>query len=350
MKKFKSVAPWVAVFFFAATLNANDCAAQLKIAFKEPVNVKVNFPGVKIASLTDSTRSTGSTLLLFPRGGHTVVDARGGSVAAIETTLLEEGSYSNLVDGILLTGGSTMGLAATDGVRNVIFKQRATKGNDFDFIPSIPGAVVFDYGGRIYPDNDKFVYPNRELGEALMSNLGDQFPVGRAGAGVSTTVNKGDRPRWGGQGVTVVEYGNIQVMAVVVLNAGGDLIMEDGKSISDSTDEIFPGSDDQNRESRVIPNDSKQNTTLSAIIVNIPMTRSQLKRVAVMTHTGMGARIRPFHTPTDGDILFASTVGGDGDALKEAGAEVILGQIATEAMNHAIDNALKASNFEKEEQ
>src|SRR3989344_7919027 len=92
--------------------------------YEETKVVPFHMPGLEIASVSDPTLSTGATLFFFPKGAHANFDARGGSVAAVETTLLEEGSYSNLIDGIAFAGGSTMGLAAADGVRSRIFKDR----------------------------------------------------------------------------------------------------------------------------------------------------------------------------------------------------------------------------------
>jgi L-aminopeptidase/D-esterase-like protein len=47
-----------------------------------------DFEGVRIASLSDPTLSTGATLFYFPKGAYAAFDSRGGSVGACETNLL----------------------------------------------------------------------------------------------------------------------------------------------------------------------------------------------------------------------------------------------------------------------
>lgn len=312
---------------------------------KAPSAVLFDFPGVQIASLSDPTLSTGATLFYFPKGGaETVVDARGGSVSSSETTLLTEGGYSNNVDGIFFAGGSTMGLAAGDGVRAEIFKRRAEAANSFDSIPSVPGAVVFDFGGRIAPFNDGLVYPDRELGQKLMSHLSsDTFYAGRFGAGTTTTFGKLGKPRWGGQGMKMVRLGPYRVLCAVALNAAGSVYGKDGQEVAAHY---------RSPSSRLAPpSGGRQNTTLSVVLTDAPLNRDQLKRLAVMVHTSMAAWIRPFHTSTDGDILFASSVHNDSpDGIAEDRSafpedmDLILGEAAAGAMRDAIFLSIQAAN------
>jgi L-aminopeptidase/D-esterase-like protein len=51
------------------------------------------------------------------------------------------------------------------------------------------------------------------------------------------------------------------------------------------------------------------NTTISCIITNAKLRRDELKRLAIMTHTGMARVIEPFHTPWDGDVMFSVSTG-----------------------------------------
>ncbi|MCB0350354.1 MAG: P1 family peptidase, partial [Bdellovibrionales bacterium] len=271
-------------------------------------------------------------------------DARGGSVASIETTLLEEGSYSNEVDGIVFAGGSTMGLAATDGVRKRIFDVRARQATEFDFIPSVPGAVVFDYGGRIHPKMDRYAYPDSKLGEKLMDNLSsDTFLVGRTGAGLNVTSSKISQPIWGGQGFKYLEFnGGIKIIVATVVNSGGNIILPDGKMLNqDLKSERNP---DHDKISHLKPKPG-QNTTLSIVITNVPLDRNALKRLSVMVHTSMAAVIRPFHTPTDGDILFAVSV--PDNKLRASVDETGLALAASEMMAEAIIDAGRTSNMKK---
>ncbi len=52
-----------------------------------------------------------------------------------------------------------------------------------------------------------------------------------------------------------------------------------------------------------------QNTTLGVIATDAALTKAELKRLAVMAQTGLSRAIVPVHTPIDGDIVFALSVG-----------------------------------------
>ncbi len=313
--------------------------AQIAKYYKPATVQKFNFPGLKIASVVDGTLSTGATLFYFTHGGLTVYDARGGSVAASETTLLDSGSYSAMTDGIVFAGGSTMGLAASSGARDFRFRQNLAKGvaGDFDFIPSFPSAIVYDYGGRIAPFNEVGVYPNEDMGRKLMENLSDREAfVGRAGAGITTTVNKVGVERWGGQGIVQINTPVGKVLVAVVLNALGDVVNGDVSL----TEKYTPAG---TVRQGVKPG---RNTTLSLIVTSAKLNRNQLQRLVTMVHTSMGASIAPFHSSEDGDIQFAVSTGhqDEDEELSDADMSALIAPAAAEAMKQAIRLSLDASN------
>ena len=51
------------------------------------------------------------------------------------------------------------------------------------------------------------------------------------------------------------------------------------------------------------------NTTIGAIITNARFDKSQLCKIAGMTHNGYARSIRPVHTSADGDSIYALSVG-----------------------------------------
>ena len=304
---------------------------------------KFDMPGLKIASVTDQSLATGATLFLLPPHSTANYDARGGSVAAIETTLLDESSYSNEIDGILFAGGSTMGLEATQGVRRKLFKERSTHATDFDFIPSIPGAVVYDFGNRIEASQKKLNFPNIKMGEAAFDQARENsIMIGRVGAGTSTTGNKISQAVWGGQGAAfreiILEDGfSFKIFTAVVVNAHGDIHLPDGVVLDKEALARL-------RQQPKI-NAKRKNTTLSIVITDVSLDRSQLKRLANMVHTGMAAVIRPFHSYTDGDILFAVSLHQKQMPTEGAeGSEEVLQLKASEAMNEAIVKSVMIAN------
>ena len=52
-----------------------------------------------------------------------------------------------------------------------------------------------------------------------------------------------------------------------------------------------------------------EGTTPAVIATDAILTKAQLKRLAVMAHTGMARAIYPVHTPLDGDVVFAAATG-----------------------------------------
>jgi L-aminopeptidase/D-esterase-like protein len=301
-----------------------------------------NMPGLEIASLSDSTLATGVTLFKFGRGATAVYDARGGSVAAVETTLLDPGSYSNEVDGVIFSGGSTMGLAASHGVRTRIFQERSKDAGDFDFIPSVPGAVVYDYGGRVERGQDKLIYPDHNIGAAAFDAAEpNKMLIGRAGAGTTTTANKISQPIWGGQGASFEDITlgseHMKVFTAVVLNPHGDIHLPGGIKVNEEVLE-------QLRKNKV-PSGPRKNTTLSIVITDVALDRNQLQRLATMVHTSMAGLIHPFHSYTDGDILFAVSLNkAELPNVDPIYFEEVLQMKSSKLMKDAILSAVTTSN------
>lgn len=261
-----------------------------------------DLPGMKVGSVTDDSLATGTTVFVFDKGATASYDERGGSVGAIETNLLNEGSYSNEIDAILFAGGSTMGLEATQGVRRRIFSQRSHQAGSFDFIPSVPGAVVYDYSARTEKAQNKLIFPTLTMGAAAYDKaVANQMLIGRVGAGTSTTANKVSSAIWGGQGADFKEIrfedqSSMKIFTAVILNPRGNILMPNEISV----DEI-----QMSEFRKKITEGHKQNTTLSLVVTDVSLDRNQLKRLAAMVHTSMASSISPFQTYTDGDILFA---------------------------------------------
>jgi L-aminopeptidase/D-esterase-like protein len=248
---------------------------------------------------------TGATAFYFPTGAWLSADARGGSVAASETTLLEAGSYSCQVDALVFAGGSTMGLEAADGFRASLFSERLGKNSSvsFDNIPSVPGAVVYDFTAR-NAGKGSTVYPDLSLGKRLHQNLSKNFISGRAGAGINTTANKmnPESTYFSGQGIAWKKYDWGSLLFAVVLNPLGDIWM-DGNPFGNTFGSKM-GTQPQ----------PKTNTTLSLVLTDVPLSRAQIQRFSSMAHAALAAYIQPFHTPYDGDILFAGSLAPTGNS------------------------------------
>jgi L-aminopeptidase/D-esterase-like protein len=258
---------------------------------------------------TSETRGpTGCTVFRFPADTIAVSDIRGGSAATRETALLEAGSGWNTLDGLVFAGGSTYGLAAADGVMEALKAER-NQATGFSDIPCVPSAVVYDFQDRNSPE-----HPTRETGLAAWSALrSGQVTIGRAGAGTNVTVGKLLGRKFAeksGQGASFLRVGPYRIFTLVVLNAYGHILGPDGQVLAGSRD---PDTGEHLDASRILQRTLKKeespspsrNTTLSVVITDAPLDRSELTRLAASAHTSLGRVIEPFQTAYDGDVLFA---------------------------------------------
>ncbi len=300
--------------------------------------LKTNFENLEVGVATNPAGPTGTTVIYFPKGAIGAMDSRGGAVAVREGSSVDENNTWGWLDAIALSGGSTFGLEAADGVMAEILKLRGGVVK-FDTIPAVPAAIVYDFTGR-----KTSVYPDKELGaRAFNAREKNKVPYGRVGGGTHVSVGKWFnelKPEPSGQGAAYFEKNGIKVLVITVVNAVGNVLDEEGKIIKGSLDEktgervnIF---DRVKEKIESIP--TKGNTTITAVITNVKFDRLALKRLAIMAHTSMARVIDPFHTPWDGDVLFAvSTREMD---KPEKFEEANLGVIAADLLRTAVWRAV----------
>jgi L-aminopeptidase/D-esterase-like protein len=146
-------------------------------------------------------------------------------------------------------------------------------------------------------------------------------PLGNVGAGMGATVGKTagpDHMTKGGLGWSVVEAGPVTVGALVAVNAGGDVLAEDGTVLAGTRapggaaavlrERLAVPPEDADGEVRTEPVPPGGSTTLAVVATNATLTKSEVHRVAVQAHDGMARAIFPVHTSYDGDTVFAVSV------------------------------------------
>ncbi len=224
---------------------------------------------------------------------------------------------------MLLTGGSAFGLAAAQGVVAWCERRGLGYGRFGRPIPIVPAAVLFDL-----MVGDWEARPGPAEGEAAcLAASTAEGPLGNVGAGMGATVGKTAGPEHmtkGGLGWSVVEAGPVTVGALVAVNAGGDVLDEDGTVLAGARVPggartalrerlAAPAADGEVRSEPVPPGGS---TTLGVVATNATLTKGEVHRVAVQAHDGMARAILPVHTSYDGDTVFAvatpTGAGGDG--------------------------------------
>ena len=267
--------------------------------------ITTNFENLEVGVATNPAGPTGTTVINFPKGAIGAMDMRGGAVAVREGSSVDENNTWGWVDALVFSGGSTLGLEAADGVMSEIIKQRGGVVK-FDTIPAVPSAIVYDFTGR-----KTSTYPDKELGaKAYLAREKNKIPYGRVGAGTHVSVGKWFdelKPEASGQGVAYFEKEGIKILVISVVNAVGNILDQQGNIIKGSLDEKTGERIDINTriKEQLISEPIQGNTTITAVITNVKFDRLELKRLAVMAHTSMAQVISPFHTPWDGDVLFA---------------------------------------------
>lgn len=292
--------------------------------------------GVRVASVTRA--ATGLTLILLPDGAVGSVDVRGGAPATREVELLRPQNLVPGPDAVVLTGGSAFGLAAADGVMEVL----AAAGRGFAAgamrVPIVPALAIFDILGPA-PDVPT-VEDGREAARRALSGAAGPVEEGPAGAGAGATVGKrtDGRPMRGGQGAAAVEAGGLAVSALMVVNAVGSVVDADGQVLAGpmGPDGVpKPWLDWAAAGPTRVARDA---TTIGVVVVDGALDKAGLARVAVMAHDGLARAISPAHTPWDGDAVVAVALGGAAVGAGWAGV------LAAEATAMAVRRAVVAAN------
>jgi L-aminopeptidase/D-esterase-like protein len=277
--------------------------------------VALGVEDLAVGHWTDPVGLTGCTVVVPPPGNVAAASVRGGGPGTRETDLLQPQAHVEGVSAVLLTGGSAFGLAAAQGVVAWCEARGLGYGRFGRPIPIVPAAVLFDLAV-----GDWEARPGPAEGEAAcLAAATADGPLGNVGAGMGATVGKTagpDHMTKGGLGWAVVEAGPVTVGALAAVNAGGDVLDEDGTVLAGAR---VPGGartalrelltaapgDGEVRPEPVPPGGS---TTLGVVATNAILTKGEAHRVAVQAHDGMARAIFPVHTSFDGDTVFALAV------------------------------------------
>ena len=142
----------------------------------------------------------------------------------------------------------------------------------------------------------------------------------------------------GGQGISIVQSGDLVVGAIVAVNAFGDVLNSDGSVLKGSSaapeNPRYPAASIE-EVAGWEAGEEEANTTIGCLVTNARLTKAEACRVADLSHTGIARTIDPPHTAVDGDALFLL-------ATQEIAA--IPDQVAalgSQAVSQAIRNAVQ---------
>lgn len=294
--------------------------------------------GVRIGNAQDEEAKTGVTVLLFDQGAEVGVDISGGGPASRETPLAFPVTADNPVNAIVLSGGSAFGLAAGDGVMHYLEEHGVGYETGYAKVPLVCQSCIYDLGcGRAD------IRPDADMGYAACVDAEKNKPLtGSVGAGTGATVGKlcgMERSMKAGLGIHAVAVGELQMAAVVVVNALGDIYdpengrklsglrSADGQGFADTCQILYQISQHQDL--------INSNTTIGVIVTNGSFSKTEMNKIASMAGNAYGRCIRPVGTMADGDTIYAASTGKVEADLNMAGT------LAAEVMAQAIKKAVQ---------
>ena len=296
--------------------------------------------GFRVGHAQNEEAATGCTVILCDRMSPAGLDVRGGGPASRESQILNPVANAEGVNAVLLSGGSAFGLDAAGGVqkyleeRDIGFDVGVTK------VPLVSQSCLFDL-----TVGSKDVRPDGAMAYAACENAGTGTSAeGNVGAGTGCSVGKYrgmDRAMKSGFGTYALQAGALKVGALVAVNALGDIYGPDGRQaagllnpertgLTSTLDELF-------RDVTLAENLFTGNTTLGVIVTNAKFQKTQLTKIAGMTHNGYARAIRPVHTTADGNSIYALSVG------QVPGDINVVGAMAALAMERAILRAVQSA-------
>ena len=319
--------------------------------------------GIRIGQVEDAQAGTGVTVLVAPNGMAASIDVRGGGPASRDTRVLDPLAAAESIHAVVLGGGSAYGLDAAGGVMRCLEE----KGIGLTVMPNVIVPLVcqsdiFDLGV-----GSATVRPDAAMGYAACSAAFEgesgNHQDGNFGAGCGATVGKVAGPSFAmktGIGSAAIEVGDLQVGAIVVLNACGDIYdsrtgakIAGARTPHDCSQLMYAALEAPKEAHKLAAPDTTNaadgtnasaqngtdnpgmatNTTIGAIVTNAKLTKPQLCKLAGMAHDGYARAIRPVHTSMDGDSIYGISVGS-----VEAPLDII-GSLAADVMEQAIRTA-----------
>ncbi|MEG0520598.1 MAG: P1 family peptidase [Erysipelotrichaceae bacterium] len=298
----------------------------------EIINI-TEIDGFEVGQAQDEIGGSGCSVIIAKDGAVASVDVRGGAPATRETDLLDPVNTVEKIHAVVLSGGSAFGLDAASGVMQYLEEHDIGFDMQVAKVPIVCGASLFDLSV-----GDSKCRPDKQMGYQACLAIGEEVKQGNYGAGTGASIGKiagMDKAMKSGLGYYAVKIGDLQVEAIVAINACGDIIDKDNKQQIGgplTSDLKLMSTYDLMLSSLALP---KGNTTIGCILTNAILSKAQAKKIASITHNAYAQTIAPVHTTSDGDTIFVM-----GSGKVTANLDVIAA-IATNVMQTAINSGFK---------
>jgi L-aminopeptidase/D-esterase-like protein len=279
-----------------------------------PFGSILDIPGIGVGHHQRGGRGwqTGTTVVAAPRGATPGVDVRGGGPGTRETDALRPENLIETIHAVTLTGGSAYGLAAADGVVDVLEEAGLGFPIAERVVPVVPAAVIFDLGrGGSFSNRPDRTFGQRAARRALAGRAIPKW--GAVGAG--TGARAGGLQGGVGTASQRITVGGLEyvVGALAVVNANGSVI--DPKSGLPWEPSGLRMKRPNAAERSVLLDsftgqaEASLNTTIGVVAVSARLTKSECSKLAAVAHDGLARAIRPAHSMTDGDTVFSLATG-----------------------------------------
>ncbi|HEX6143906.1 MAG TPA: P1 family peptidase [Geminicoccaceae bacterium] len=308
-----------------------------------PGNLITDVGGILVGHAEDHRLRSGTTVVLAEVMAVCAADVRGGAPATRGADAFQPGMLIDRADAIVLSGGSSWGLAAADGVMAGL----AATGRGVAFggalVPIVGAGILFDLtngGDKAWGEAN----PYPALGRAAFEAARPRFALGNAGAGLGARAGG----LKGGLGSASFVYGDahgpITVGAIAAANPVGSVVVPGtatfwaaplerdgelggqlplaGPLAAADLDHLFPP-------------ERQTATALAVVATDAALTIAEASRVAWMAQDGFARAIRPIHTPFDGDSVFVLATGQRGPLEGPAGL-ARLGMLAADCVARAV--------------
>ena len=278
-------------------------------------NAITDIPGIKVGHSTNLEGGTGCTVVLCEAGAVGGVDVRGSAPGSRETELLKPTNLVQEAHAILLSGGSAFGLDAASGVMRFLEERGVGFKLAGYVIPIVPAAIIFDLGVITH-----LVRPGPQEGyHACQVAASGPVEEGSVGVGTGATAGKAlglKRAVKGGVGTASLDLGNgILVGAIMAVNSFGSVVDPDTGTVvagprNEENTGFYNTLDLITSPDYVRPQPAAAtNTCIGVVATNASLTKEQANKLASQAQDGLALAVRPAHTMSDGDTIFALATG-----------------------------------------
>ena len=315
--------------------SAMSASGEAFMKLKE-INV-TDIQPLRIGQVENADAATGMTVLISENGMRAGLDVRGGGPASRDSQMLNPLMSMQQIHSIV-----AFGLGAANGVMDYLEEHDIGFDTGVAKVPLVVQSDIYDLtvgAADVRPDSQM----GYEAAKAAFEN--PNYKDGNYGAGCGASVGKitgMERAMKTGVGSYAVQVGDLQIGAIVVVNALGDIYdWKTGNQIagllSEDKTKLASTMESMSASIEAVDNKFTGNTTIAVIITNASFNKSQLCKIAGMGHDGYARSINPVHTSADGDSIYAVSVGdvsADQDLVGSLGAEVL-----SEAIIRAVTSA-----------